>query len=391
MKIGIYSPFYPQLTALSRYAYDFVRFSKKYGLDANLIPTNRQVAQYNGVGVATPSDVSLIVYSWGNNPLHHTMLHAFCKRTITGKSGLSVMHDPLMPFLANRNCPACRTLRPLLFLSQAPRIVKTRIKLAKWKLQWLEPYIFLKSCSTVVTSEYARSVFTELNLDLTEHKIHTVRYPVDFEEYGHVQKEHARKLLRIPDDKIVFLCPGVISPHKGIEDTLYAIRVLKEMYRINNLIYILLGEDPAPHIYERSLVSCISSWRLTGHVKRVPFVSNEPGNNMFRLYLAASDFVFVPRRHTFGETSAVIPEAMAAGKVVIGANLGSTPEYLRDRGLLVPPGDPISIADGVLRLLDSDRERRSLERRAKRFAETELDWKVIIRKLAPILEAAHAP
>jgi glycosyltransferase involved in cell wall biosynthesis len=81
---------------------------------------------------------------------------------------------------------------------------------------------------------------------------------------------------------------------------------------------------------------------------------------------------------------------MAAGKVVIGADLGSTAEYLEDRGVLVPPGDPISIADGVVRLLNSDRERRGLERRAKKFAETELDWKVVIRKLVPILEAACA-
>jgi glycosyltransferase involved in cell wall biosynthesis len=81
---------------------------------------------------------------------------------------------------------------------------------------------------------------------------------------------------------------------------------------------------------------------------------------------------------------------MAAGKVVIGADLGSAAEYLQGRGVLVPAGDPISIADSVVGLLNSDRERRALERRAKKFAETELDWKVIIRKLAPILEAARA-
>jgi glycosyltransferase involved in cell wall biosynthesis len=390
MKLGICSPFYPQLTALSRYAYDFVRFSKEYGFDPYLIPTTKQIAQYNGVRIATPSDVSLMVYSWGNNPLHHSMLHEFFKRTLTGETGVSIVNDPLMPYLVNRDCLVCQRLRALLLLSQAPRILKTRLKQGKWRLQWLEPYIVLKSCSAVVTSEYARSLLTGMNPDLTEDKIHTVRYPVDFEEYAHVQKEGARRLLGIPDHKVVFLCPGVISPHKGVEDTLYAIRVLREMYRIKNFVYILLGEEAAPHIYERSLLSYISSWRLNGHVKRVPFVSNQPGNNTFRVYLAASDFVFVPRRRTFGETSAVIPEAMAAGKVVIGADLGSAAEYLQGRGVLVPAGDPISIADSVVGLLNSDRERRALERRAKKFAETELDWKVIIRKLAPILEAARA-
>ena len=56
----------------------------------------------------------------------------------------------------------------------------------------------------------------------------------------------------------------------------------------------------------------------------------------------------------------VILEAMAAGRPVIASAVSAVPDYLRDmaEAILVTPGDPHSLADGVRRLLSMTPERR---------------------------------
>lgn len=61
--------------------------------------------------------------------------------------------------------------------------------------------------------------------------------------------------------------------------------------------------------------------------------------------------VVASRAEIFGY---VVLESMASGVATIGTNVGGIPEIIRDgqNGLLVPPGDPVALADAVERLLD---------------------------------------
>ena len=81
--------------------------------------------------------------------------------------------------------------------------------------------------------------------------------------------------------------------------------------------------------------------------------------------IAGADFVVVPGivaaegdREGF---PTVILEAMAAGRPVIASATANVPYYLRDmvEAILVTPGDPGSLADGVRRLLAMSHERRA--------------------------------
>ena len=53
---------------------------------------------------------------------------------------------------------------------------------------------------------------------------------------------------------------------------------------------------------------------------------------------------------------------MAAGKAVVAANVGGVPEAVLDgkTGLLVPAGDPESLAEGILSLLQHPEKARTL-------------------------------
>ncbi|MEN3000059.1 MAG: glycosyltransferase family 4 protein [Acidilobaceae archaeon] len=81
-------------------------------------------------------------------------------------------------------------------------------------------------------------------------------------------------------------------------------------------------------------------------------------------------------------------EAMAAGKPVIATRVGGLEEIVEDRetGLLVPPGDPGSLAR-ALDLLLSDKELRSkLGHNARRAAEERYSWKAVGEKIVGVYE-----
>jgi L-malate glycosyltransferase len=54
-----------------------------------------------------------------------------------------------------------------------------------------------------------------------------------------------------------------------------------------------------------------------------------------------------------GASNAIL-EYMAAGRAIVATSVGGTPQLLEDgvHGLLVPPGDPVALAEALLRLLD---------------------------------------
>jgi glycosyltransferase involved in cell wall biosynthesis len=104
-------------------------------------------------------------------------------------------------------------------------------------------------------------------------------------------------------------------------------------------------------------------------VGRVHFVGHQED---ILPWLAALD-VFVLSSDWEGMSNALL-EAMAAGLPVVATAVGGTPEVVVDgvTGLLVPPHDPISLAEAIVRLLDAPDLRRQMgqagrERVKKRF------------------------
>jgi len=75
-------------------------------------------------------------------------------------------------------------------------------------------------------------------------------------------------------------------------------------------------------------------------------------------------------------------EAWASGKPVIGANIGATPEVIRDKidGLLVEFDDNIDIADKVVLLLKKKRLSKNLGLEGKNKVQESLSWDIIAKK-----------
>ena len=92
-----------------------------------------------------------------------------------------------------------------------------------------------------------------------------------------------------------------------------------------------------------------------------------------RALLARAGLFVLPSR-TEG-VSLTLLEAMASGLAVVATRVGGNPEVVADgeTGLLVPPGDPATLAAAVLRLRRDDAERRRMGAAGRRRVERRFD------------------
>ena len=65
-------------------------------------------------------------------------------------------------------------------------------------------------------------------------------------------------------------------------------------------------------------------------------------------------------------------EAMAAGRPIVATDVGGTAELLDGRGILVPPGDPLALADAIERLLTDPAFASRLGGRARHWSRAHL-------------------
>jgi glycosyltransferase involved in cell wall biosynthesis len=79
-------------------------------------------------------------------------------------------------------------------------------------------------------------------------------------------------------------------------------------------------------------------------------------------------------------------EAMAAGCAVVASAVGGIPEIITDQveGLLVPPGDPGSLASAILRLLRDPALRTQLGRQARAAVHRRFSRGVVCRQTADL-------
>ena len=94
---------------------------------------------------------------------------------------------------------------------------------------------------------------------------------------------------------------------------------------------------------------------MSATVRRLGFAAGSPE----RIDRARSEFVFATTPDE-GLGIALI-EAMAAGVPVVASDVGACREVLDDGalGLLVPPGDPVALADAIERVRDDPRRGRT--------------------------------
>lgn len=149
-----------------------------------------------------------------------------------------------------------------------------------------------------------------------------------------------------PEDRIA-LYFGFVRGYKGLLHLIEAMP--RAMARLPDLRLLVVGEfwdDRAP--YEDAIRRC-------GLEERVRVVDEYVPNERVGAYFRAADLVVLPYVTATG--SGIVQVAYGFGKPVLTTRVGSLPEVVEDgrTGYLVPPGDPLAIADAMIDFFEEGR------------------------------------
>jgi len=133
----------------------------------------------------------------------------------------------------------------------------------------------------------------------------------------------------------VIVCVANLHWYKGHHHLISAVRLLREHELFCTLV--LVGDGPERAALERQAYAMSVDARFLGSRDAV-----EP-------LLSRADVCVLPSL-TEGMSNAIM-EAMAVGKPIVATDVGGTRELLRGRGMLVRPGDPRALAEGLARVL----------------------------------------
>ena len=193
----------------------------------------------------------------------------------------------------------------------------------------LERATWGRAQAVVSNSEFYRTLYERLGLDVS--KITVIRSAVEPKEARGVG---VREALGVGGNEVLITCVARLVERKGHDDLIRAGAGFRVLF---------VGDGPyRRHLEGRGAI-------LIGVRNDVPDI------------LAASDIVVLASRFGEGCPNAVL-EAMAAGKPVVAARSGGTPEVVVDgeTGLLYRPGDVTALRETLIRLAGDPALRRQL-------------------------------
>lgn len=197
----------------------------------------------------------------------------------------------------------------------------------------------------------------------------------------------ARAALGLSPDGTVLGVVSRLDPAKGVDILIRALPALE------NVTLTIIGDGA-----ERAALETLAE--ELGVAGRICWAGYRP--DVYSL-LPAFDVFVQPSR--FEGLPTTVMEAMAAGLPVVATAVGGTPEVVEDgkTGLLVPPADPIALAQAITRLLEDTDLRSALgragyERVVKLFSveqmvrQTEALYEELLReKRIPVTPGALLP
>jgi len=156
---------------------------------------------------------------------------------------------------------------------------------------------------------------------------------------------------------------GQISPHKGHDDAIDALRRLGAGFRL-----LIAGKGESGYVDELKKKSVGLPVDFLGFAELPEFFS-------------MIDILAVPSwEEPFG---IVVLESMASGVPVVATNRGGPVEIIRSalHGVLVPPRDPMALASSLQSLVEDDERRQLISRNAREFVESNFDIRVVVPRV----------
>ncbi len=197
-----------------------------------------------------------------------------------------------------------------------------------------------------------------------EDKIKVIYPGVDTERFkpGNKPDELLSKN-NIDRDSFVILYVGKLVSWKGIHNLVYAAKILKDK-GIKDFVVAVAGKGAQ----KENMQKLIRETKTDEHFRFLDFVSYAEIPDVYRMadVFVLTSYPTMTWQEQFGM---VLVEAMASGKPVISTMSGSIPEVVGDAGILIPPGDYMSLANSILELIENKKLREDSGKAGRERAE----------------------
>ena len=178
------------------------------------------------------------------------------------------------------------------------------------------------------------------------------------------------------DNLILFV--GRFERSKGIHILIDALNFLETSTNL-----IIIGPNSNDE-YSKEIL-----WRIERENRKgkhnVAYLGSFCLNDLVKYYQKSSVFVCPSLSEAFGIVNL---EAMSCGTPVIASNVGGIRDIVENgkNGILVPPNDPIKLAEAIEYLLNNKDIRIKLGKEGRKKVEREFSWNVIVKRLYRIYE-----
>lgn len=162
----------------------------------------------------------------------------------------------------------------------------------------------------------------------------------------------------IPDESQIILFVGRLTPWKGVDDLIRALRIIR--IRVPDVVLAVVGPDAG---YRKQLVALAQKEHVD---ESVCFTGELFGQDLRDAYAHADLFGFLSRFENFG---AVVGEAMVFGvPAVIADSLGDADRFRLSGGVRMVSRNPETFAEVATEILKNESLRREMSRKAREFA-----------------------
>lgn len=194
-------------------------------------------------------------------------------------------------------------------------------------------------------------------------------------------------------NKLVLLSVCRLAKRKGIAEFI-SNSLPKIIKQAPEVMYAVVGQNPKESLahhkddYLKEIEKAINNKGLKNNVKLFGNVEQEV---LIELYYLCDLFLLpvIPFKNDVEGFGVTFIEANAAGKPVIGTNIGGIPEAIENgkSGIVVEPGDFEALSKEIISLLKDKSKRQEIGNYAKNRAVDKFDWDIVIRDYLKLLEA----
>ena len=207
------------------------------------------------------------------------------------------------------------------------------------------------------------------NLAIEERKVVNIYNGINYSDYGNAQE-------RLLKSEILVGTAARLAPQKGIEDFLEAAKLVLQQKKNKRIKFFIAGEGPLREKLEKQAVKL----GLKENVFFLGHVEDMPG------YLSSLDIFVLPSRHE--GLSITLLEALAARRPVVATKTGGIPEIVVHgvTGYLVPPAQPLPLAEGIERLNKDFKLRSSLALKGQKMVKENFGLEIMVERTRALYE-----